>query len=188
MGKRRDVASIFAQWCEDRDRGEALEPEELIGAHPDLADELREHLAALEFIDLALARGDVDRKGTPTQIGEYRIVRELGRGGMGVVFEAEQASMRRRVALKVLSLAITSSRQAVKRFQRRHGLVASGNINMLLAQHAKTDYEVRFYSHGALAYYQQAQVQAREQMNVAVEAQLMSMMALLTSQDVADPS
>src|SRR5262249_49286652 len=38
----------------------------------------------------------------PDLIGDFRIVREIGRGGMGVVYEAEQQSLRRRVAVKLL--------------------------------------------------------------------------------------
>lgn len=52
----------------------------------------------------------------PTQIGEFRILRALGAGGMGVVYEAEQAHPRRRVALKVLRSNLMSS-EAVKRFE-----------------------------------------------------------------------
>ncbi len=91
------------------------DPERLMEAHPDLAEALRSHFDALSAMDDALGALP---EGAPKEIGEYRIVRELGHGGMGVVYEAEQASMKRRVALKVLSLAITGTPQAVRRFQR----------------------------------------------------------------------
>ena len=51
-------------------------------------------------------------------LGDYRIVRELGRGGMGIVYEAHQISMDRRVALKVLPRRLLANRKAVARFKR----------------------------------------------------------------------
>ena len=50
----------------------------------------------------------------------YLVVRLLGQGGMGAVYEAEQATMRRHVALKVLYPSITNSATAVERFQRAY--------------------------------------------------------------------
>jgi serine/threonine protein kinase len=51
------------------------------------------------------------------ELGDFRLVREVGRGGMGVVYEAEQISLRRRVALKVLPFAAALDRRQLQRFQ-----------------------------------------------------------------------
>src|SRR5262249_60276724 len=51
------------------------------------------------------------------QLGEYRLLREVGRGGMGIVYEAEQLSLHRRVALKVLPFAATLDPRQLQRFK-----------------------------------------------------------------------
>ena len=51
-------------------------------------------------------------------LGDFEIVRELGRGGMGVVYEARQMSLNRRIALKVLSGGLGLTAKAVQRFRR----------------------------------------------------------------------
>jgi hypothetical protein len=79
--------------------------DELLARHPDLAEELKACLASLEFIRGAAVRpghwsgGDLvppERRPTPRLLGDFRIVREVGKGGMGVVYEAEQVSLGRR--------------------------------------------------------------------------------------------
>lgn len=62
--------------------------------------------------------------GEEWTIGDFKIVREIGRGGMGVVFEATQISLGRTVALKVLWSGAQASTEAVKRFQREALTVA----------------------------------------------------------------
>ena len=54
----------------------------------------------------------------PKTIGDFEILSELGRGGMGVVYEAKQKSLNRRVALKVLSSGLGLTAKAVMRFKR----------------------------------------------------------------------
>jgi len=118
MDREERIEAVIAEWYERRDAGEEVDPEELIGRHADLAGDLRARFAALEFVDLALARSSAAPDGVPREIGDFRILREIGRGGMGTVYEAEQISMGRRVALKILSPAVTNVAQAVRRFQR----------------------------------------------------------------------
>jgi eukaryotic-like serine/threonine-protein kinase len=62
---------------------------------------------------------------TPSEVGGYRLLRPLGEGGMGRVYEAEDASSGRRVALKLISAKYAGSSDAVERF-RREGRLASG--------------------------------------------------------------
>jgi non-specific serine/threonine protein kinase/serine/threonine-protein kinase len=63
------------------------------------------------------ARNSADDIHVPEQIGRYRVIRMVGQGGMGTVYEAEQDSPRRRVALKVVRPGL-GSREMFKRFER----------------------------------------------------------------------
>jgi tRNA A-37 threonylcarbamoyl transferase component Bud32 len=92
----------------------------LLAAHPELAPQLESCLAALDFIH----RADRADPAMPPALGDFRILREVGRGGMGVVYEAEQASLKRRVALKVLRFGGAADAEAMERFRREAETVA----------------------------------------------------------------
>ncbi len=59
-----------------------------------------------------------DDSSSGKRLGDFELIREIGRGGMGVVYEARQISLNRRVALKVLPPGLGLTGQAVKRFER----------------------------------------------------------------------
>jgi serine/threonine protein kinase/WD40 repeat protein len=98
--------------------GPPPDPSEFVSKYPDLAEDLR---AALD--GLSLVRGLVSGPGDPGQrleagrrIAGYKIVRELGRGGMGVVYEAVHVDLDRPVALKILGAHAAPDSNGRRRF------------------------------------------------------------------------
>jgi serine/threonine protein kinase len=71
------------------------------------------------------ARQAGKRIGMPTRIGQYEVIKELGRGGMGVVYLAHQTSLHRQVALKVLNINLQSDPEDAARFESEAKLAAS---------------------------------------------------------------
>jgi eukaryotic-like serine/threonine-protein kinase len=108
--------------------GTAPAREVLLGEHPELAEDLEACLASLEFIRQASLTAPplvADEQGVDASegeagigdLGDFRLIAEVGRGGMGVVYEAVQLSLNRRVALKVLPFAAAMDPIQLRRFQ-----------------------------------------------------------------------
>jgi serine/threonine protein kinase len=74
--------------------------------------------------EAAAARGSQNDCTHPRRLGDYSILREIGRGGMGIVYEALQVSLNRRVALKVLGGGLGLTAKAVQRFHREAAAAA----------------------------------------------------------------
>src|SRR5215469_11035566 len=103
-------------------RGERPTLKEYLDRYPELADDIRALFPALvemeEVKDDRAAHAAGTERPPLQQVGDYRILREVGRGGMGVVYEAVQLSLGRRVALKVLPAHVAADGQALERFRR----------------------------------------------------------------------
>ena len=106
------------------ERGLSVDPDRLVAEHPAIADELR---SCLEILRLARRVEEepgaeaavewMEDRPSASMLGDFRILRQIGRGGMGIVYEAEQVSLHRQVALKVLPFAAALDPHQLRRFQ-----------------------------------------------------------------------
>ena len=108
--------------------GEKPSIEEYCERHPDLAEEIRDLFPTVFAVEDMAASGVSSRvimSGPPPKsVGDYRIIREIGRGGMGVVYEAEHEELGRRVAVKILPGKLTGDAKTLARFRREGRAVA----------------------------------------------------------------
>ncbi len=118
------LGEIAEEYTQQLERGEQPDVEQYASRHPDLAGVIREVLPVLELMRPAVAAraavaSEIGETGEERlqSLGDYQIVREVGRGGMGVVYEAQQQSLRRRVALKVLPFAAVLDPRQLERFK-----------------------------------------------------------------------
>src|SRR5262245_60760991 len=127
-----DAVAAYLEACEV---GQPPDRSDWLARHPDLADELRAFLADHDRFDRLVAplrppaadtTGGADTPpgsdGEPTaagrRVGDYELLEEVGRGGMGVVFKARQVSLGRVVALKMIRDGATASAEDLRRFRR----------------------------------------------------------------------
>ena len=102
--------------------GEAVDLDAWLAERPVYADELRRLFPMLRLLAELSRSGEASAPAiSPDEVasgrlGDFRLVREIGKGGMGIVYEAEQISLLRRVALKVLPFAATMDPRHLQRF------------------------------------------------------------------------
>jgi hypothetical protein len=128
------LAELVEELSAKIEAGEPIDLPAYLTAHPAHAGELNRLVPAL------LLLADFSRSGASSvpplvadgpdseitgRLGDFRILREVGRGGMGIVYEAEQISLGRRVALKVLPFAATMDPRDLQRFQNEARAAAS---------------------------------------------------------------
>ncbi|MEM1186789.1 MAG: serine/threonine-protein kinase [Planctomycetota bacterium] len=129
IDRDRRAFEIFDEICDLDPDAQAAAVDRLCEHNPSLREAVQQMLREdSKDDDIALEPGrgaevlaadllDASETRAPTRIGEYHVLREIGRGGMGVVYEAEQQYPRRRVAVKVVLPGI-ASQEVMRRFRR----------------------------------------------------------------------
>lgn len=146
-GREQELAEVILGYLEAAEAGQTPDRRGLIDHHPELAQDLEDFFAGRDAVErvagplrgfvgsgLASAVEEVRRRARPEgpaslglppagpgaplgELGDFRLLREIGRGGMGIVYEAHQISLNRRVALKVLPLAAALDPKHLQRFR-----------------------------------------------------------------------
>jgi serine/threonine protein kinase/tetratricopeptide (TPR) repeat protein len=125
--QRERLSEVLDRYLSSLERGVPISQEALIAENGDLAEPLRTYLHSLEQLQQASAGFAVsdgksktelaaDSDGT-RRLGDFVLERELGRGGMGIVYLARQVSLERTVALKVLPFAAVLDPRQIARFR-----------------------------------------------------------------------
>jgi eukaryotic-like serine/threonine-protein kinase len=121
---RDEVEKLAEEFVARYRRGEQPTPTEYAGRYPEHAERIRDLFPALLMMEQIAPEYEsgpapVAPTGAPLErLGDFRILREIGRGGMGIVYEAEQMSLRRHVALKVLPRQMLLKPKQRQRFER----------------------------------------------------------------------
>ena len=138
------LGCVLEEYLQRLEAGEQIETQDFVAAYPEIAEELKssiEKLQALQRIADGLDSSPAQvhaqlLSSAPSRLGDFVIYRELGRGGMGVVYEAEQLSLGRKVALKTLPLSSLLNDRRIARFKNESAAAASLDHPHIVAVYA----------------------------------------------------
>jgi tRNA A-37 threonylcarbamoyl transferase component Bud32 len=137
-----ELVRVLDEYLADLQADKSPDRARLLAEHPDLAGQLEQCLAGMDFVHRAARPSEA-----PARLGDFRILREIGRGGMGVVYEAEQISLKRRVALKVLRFGAVADDEVLQRFRREAETVARlHHTNIVPTFAVGSEQDVHYYA------------------------------------------
>jgi WD40 repeat protein/serine/threonine protein kinase len=146
------------EYLAEVEAGRRPDRQTFLARHPEIATALGECLDGLEFMRAAAPRLQAPDPGQAATaaslalepegaLGDFRLVREIGRGGMGVVYEAVQISLGRRVALKVLPFATAMDPKQLQRFKNEAQAAAHlQHTNIVPVHYVGCERGVHFYA------------------------------------------
>ncbi|MDB5339693.1 MAG: prkC 27 [Planctomycetaceae bacterium] len=112
------ILQVSREYLAELEAGRSPNRQTYLDRYPELAQILSEYLEGIQLAQsLRPAAAAPSPEHTASPLGDFQIVREVGRGGMGVVYEAIQLSLGRRVALKVLPFAAALDSKHLQRFK-----------------------------------------------------------------------
>ncbi|MBV07757.1 serine/threonine-protein kinase [Rubinisphaera sp.] len=128
--QRDPLELLFSEYVDRCRAGEQIDVASFANENPELKEEILELFPTLAALESFKKQGppisDVDQQQIESglQMGEYQLLREIGVGGMGIVYEAFQKSIQRRVALKVLPREFSRQKDRRERFMQEARTVA----------------------------------------------------------------
>ena len=134
--QQQRLTDVLDDYLKGLEEGEPVDVQKVLRQNADIADTLRDYLATLNSLrgiapgfqshgDLEpLVSGDSGDSVHSLQLGEYTIIGEVGRGGMGIVYEAQHDALNRRVALKILPIASMLDSRQIARFKNESNAAA----------------------------------------------------------------
>ena len=132
--RRRELERLVEQYVERLHRGESIDPMEVLESHPDLAADVLRELDTYE--SLTAVSAEIEAETELGSLGDYTLRRQIGRGGMGVVYDAWENSMGRAVALKVLPAGVAADDRAFQRFMQEARTAGKLSHPNVVAVHA----------------------------------------------------
>lgn len=148
------VLEASQQFLRELEQGRRPDRRVWLARYPDLSDALSACFDGLEFMYRASAAVPVSRPERPplasptaAPLGDFQLLREIGRGGMGIVYEATQLSLNRRVALKVLPFASSFDTKYLQRFrQEAHAAAQLHHPNIVPVYAVGCERGIHFYA------------------------------------------
>ena len=130
----RDLEDLFASYVDRLNDAEELDEERILAENPIFGAEILDRLR--DYVGAASVDAGKDEDEPLGTLGDFTLRRQIGRGGMGVVYEAWQGSMDRRVALKVLPAGIAADDRAFQRFMQEARAAGKLSHSSIVAVHA----------------------------------------------------